>query len=222
MTLTLFKAYVKRDFKRTDKDTEIVQAYNDMIYWVAALMPHGNYKFQSYISTVNAQEDYPLPSNLMHLIHPVKFLKGSGTNDYGRPLTHWSKEEYDELYSNPNRTSPTDKGEPQGYAVYSRSILLGPLPDSASYLLEINWGKLPTTLSADSDTASLGSEWDEVLKQGTLERVYAGMGMLEEANYWGGLHRDALGSPVNLCKRLFDAEQDREARYVGKVKNNDL
>ena len=35
MELSDFKTYVKYDFKRTDKDTELVQAYNDMIIWVA-------------------------------------------------------------------------------------------------------------------------------------------------------------------------------------------
>lgn len=226
MTLSNFLTYVKRDFKRTDKNTEITQAYNDMIYWVAALMPHGNYKFQSYIAVVAGQEDYPLPTNLMHLIHPVKFLEGSSSNDAGFPLVRKTKEEYDVLYPNPNRTSPTDKGTPGVYAVFSRSILIGPLPDAAVVtrggLLEINWGKLPTTLSADSDTASLGSEWDEVLKQGTLERVYAGMGMLQESTYWASMHRDADGNPVGLCKRLFNAERDRETRAVGQVKFNDL
>lgn len=226
MILSSFKAYVKRDFKRTDKDTELVQAYNDAIIWIAIQMPHGGYKYQSYISVVNGQEDYPLPTTLMHLIHPVKFLEGSATNDSGWPLTHWTKEEYDQRYPNPNRTSPTEKGNPAGYAVFSRSILLGPLPDAAVVsrggLLEINWGKRPTTLSADADLPDLGTEWDEVLKWATLERLYAGMGMLEEANYWAGLYRDAAHAPIGVCKRLFDAERDREQSAVGQVQNNDL
>lgn len=223
MTLTLFKTYVKRDFKRTDKDTELVAAYNDMIIWVAAQMPHGNYKYQSYIGTVNGQEDYPLPSNLLHLIHPAKFLEGSGTNDSGYPMEYVSKEEYDLHYPNPNRTSPTDKGKPVMYTVYSRSLLLGPLPDSSSYLIEINWSKRPTDQSADADVHDLGSEWDQVLKFGTLERLYAGMGMLDEANYWASQYRDADSRPVGLCRQLLAVEKDREQRHaVGIIKPNNL
>lgn len=226
MQLSSFKTYVKRDFKRTDKDTEIVDAYNATIIWIAAMMPHGGYKFQSYIALVNAQEDYPLPSTLMHLMHPVKFLEGSTANDHGWPLTKVSKEEYDAQYPNPNRTSPTDKSTPSIYTVYSRSILVGPLPDAAVVsrggLLEISWGKRPTTLSADADTPDLGSEWDEVLKQGVLERVYAGMGMIDEANYWASQYRDAEGNAIGLCKRLFDAEKDREQTAVGQVRPNTL
>lgn len=222
MQLSSFKTYVKRDFKRTDKDTEIVQAYNDMIIWVAQIIPHGNYKFQSYIHTVNGQEDIPLPTNLVHLIHPVRLLEGSDSNDSGYSLDHLTKEQYDIRFPNPNRTSPTDKGKPTAYTIYSRSILLGPIPDSAEYILEINWSKRATTLSADADTSELGAEWDEVLKWGTLERVNAGIGMLEEANYWASLYRDAQHNPIGFCKRLIDAERDREMPAVGQVKVNCL
>jgi hypothetical protein len=227
MQLSDFLTYVKRDFKRTDKDTEIKKAYNDMIFWVAAMMPHGNYKFQSYLNTVDAQEDYPLPSDLMHLIHPVKFLEGTGQNDSGYPLIHISKQEYDEKYPNPNRTGVQIKGKPLDYTVYSRSILVGPLPDSADYLLEIDWAKRKSELSADADTSELGAEWDEVFKQGTLERVYEGMGMLQEAQFWGNKYhrldpKNGDDMPVGLCKRLLEAESDREIGAVGQVKFNQL
>lgn len=191
-----------------------------MIVWVAAIMPHGNYKYQSYISTVVRQEDYPLPTNLMHLIHPVRLLEGTGSNDHGYPLEYLTKEEYDIRYPNPNRTTPTDTGKPTCYTVFSRSILVGPIPDLATYLLEINWGKRPVDQSATTDTTNLGSEWDEVLKFGTLERVYAGIGMMQESSYYASLYRDALGNPVGPCKFLVDAERDREQMAVGQVKFN--
>lgn len=222
MQLSDFETYIKRDFKRTDKDTEIIRALNDMIVWVSQQMPVGNYKYQSYVHTVDGQEDYALPSNLIHLIHPIRLLEGTGSNDWGYPMTRLTKEEYDILYPNPNRTSPTDKSKPINYVVYSRSILLGPIPDSANYLIEINWSKRPTTLAADADTPDLGSEWDEVLKWGTLERVYAGMGMKDEAQYWASLYRDAEWNPIGYCKKLFDAERDREIPAVGKIQFNQL
>lgn len=221
MQLSSFKTYVKRDFKRTDKDTEIVQAYNDMIIWVAQHLPQGNYKFQSYISTLVRQEDYPLPTTLIHLLHPIRLLEGSGTNDSGYPLEHITKQKYDIREPNPNRTTPST-GKPTAYTIFSRQILLTPIPDVSTYLLEINWSKRATTLSADSDTSDLGSEWDEVFKWGTLERVYAGIGLIEEANYWGGLYRDQLSNPVGHCKRLMDAERDKELSAIGQVKFNKL
>lgn len=226
MQLSTFRTYVKRDFKRTDKDTEIDQAYNDMIIWVAQKMPHGNYKFQSYISTVNAQEDYPLPTNLIHLIHPIKYLEGSAANDWGWPLDHITKEEYDLREPNPNRTSPST-GKPTAYTIFSRSILLTPIPDNSADLLEISWAKRATTLSAATDVPDLGSEWDEIFKFGTLERVYDGMGMLQEAQYWGSKYHilnpvNGDDAPIGLCKKLFDAERDREIPAIGQVKFNEL
>lgn len=210
MQLSDLKTYVKRDFKRTDKDTEIVQAYNDMIVWVAAQMPHGNYKFQSYVPTVIGQEDYPIPSNAIHLIHPVRLLLGTGSSDSGYSLEHLTKEEYDLREPNPNRTNPSNKSRPSAYTVFSRSILTTPIPESTAYLLEINWSKRPVAQSASTDTPSLGNEWDEVLKHGTLERLYEGIGMLGEASYWGAKYKDAEGMPTGLCLSLFDVERDRE------------
>ena len=221
MQLSAFKTYVKRDFKRTDKDTELVQAYNDMIMWVASVIPFGNYKFQSYISTTVQIEDYPIPSNLIHIIHPIKLLLGSASKDSGFPLEHITKEEYDIREPNPNRTSPST-GRPSAYTIFSRCILLTPIPDLATYILEIMWAKRATTLSADADTSDFLSEWDEVLKWGTLERLYAGLGMTQEASYWASLYRDQEHNPIGLCKRLLDAERDREMSAIGQVKFNVL
>lgn len=221
MQLSSFKTYTRRDFKRTDKDTELVRAYNDMITWIATQMPHGNYKYQSYLSVVSGQEDYPLPSTLIHLIHPVRYLDGLATNDSGYPLEHITKEEYDNRESNPNRSNPST-GKPSAYTIYSRSILLTPIPNTSSDIIEINWAKRPTELSADGDTPDLPSEWEEVLKWGTLERLYAGIGMLQEANYWASLYRDAEFNPIGYAKKLFDAERDRESYSVGQVQNNCL
>jgi len=192
-----------------------------MIMWVAMRMPYGNYQFQSYLPTTVGQEDYTLPTNIIHLTHPVRLLLGSDPEDTGYQLTQIEKWEYDLLEPNPNRTSPTT-GQPSRYTVYSRSLLLTPIPDLGTYLLEINWTKRPTELSGDTATPDLGSEWDEVLKQGTLERAYAGLGMYEESAYWGLQYRDGGGNPVNLCKLLFDQERDREGHWVGRIQPNEL
>lgn len=219
MTYANFKAYVLQDFKRTDKDTELLQAYNDMLIWVALQMPHGGYKYQSWINTVVAQEDYPLPSDLIHLIHPVRLLEGSGTNDSGYPLDQISKEQYDIEEGNPNRTSPST-GKPTKYCIFSRSILLSSIPDKATYILEINWSKRPTAITTGSP--DLGTEWDEVLKWGVLERLNAGMNLFEEAQYWASKYKDAEGEPAGVCRKLFDIERDREDSACGQVQVNDL
>jgi len=223
MNLTNFKTYVKYDFKRTDKDTELVQAYNDSIIAVAATMPHGAYKYQSYLPLVARQEDYPLPSDQMHLIHPVKLMEGSAATDSGYALNQLTKQEYDELYPNPNRTTPPITGTPADYCIYSGSILVGPLPDvGTTELLEIDWTKVPTDQSGGSDTPALPDYWREVLKQMTLARLYAGMGQIEEAAFWRSQYEDQYGNPVGLFRKFLDIEKDKEGAYLGQVANNDL
>lgn len=221
MQLSAFKTYVLQDFKRTDKDTELVQAYNDAIICVATFMPHGGYKYQSYVPCAVAQNNYPLPGDLIHLIHPVRLLEGSGTNDSGYPLNHVTKQEYDLLEPNPNRTDPPT-GKPSDYCVFSRSILVSPNPDKATYFLEIDWSKRPTSLSGDSDLHSLGSEWDEVLKWMTLARLNAGIELFGEAQFWETKYQDPLGNPIGMLRRLLDIERDREFKAIGQVKVNNL
>ena len=225
MELSDFKEYVQSYAKRPDKEDEIVQAYNDMIMWVALQMPHSGYKFQSYVNTQVGIEDYSLPNNMIHLIHPIRLLLGSDSGDSGYPLEHITKQEYDLIEPNPNRTTPP-RGRPSKYTVYSRSLLLTPVPDSNEYIMEINRSKRPVDLAEDTETSNLGSEWDEVLLWGTLERLYAGMGMAEESASFGNKYHAVTTEgddvPVGMCRKLFEIERDREQKIMGQVQYNDL
>jgi len=220
MNIGSFKTYVKYDLKRTDKDTEIVQALNDAIVAVAVKIPHSAYKYQSYIATVAGQEDYALPSTIIHLMHPIRLIEGSGTNDTGWELDHLTKEEYDALEPNPNRTSPDD-GSPISYCIFSNSILLDPIPDDV-YYIEINWSKRPTSISGDSESPSLGAEWDEVLKYMVLSRVCAGLGIYDSAQYWRSMYEDGEGNPVGMYRDLLKIEEDKEGIGIRQIQNNSL
>lgn len=225
MQLSSFKTYVKYTFKRTDKDTELVQFYNDMLNWVASQIPHSGYKFQSYVATIVGTEDYGIPATLIHLLHPIKLILGTGATDSGYPLNHISKEEFNRRWPNPNASGQT-RGRPVDYTVFDRCILVGPAPDVATYYLEIDWSKRITAMSADADLPGIGAEWDEVLMQGTLERLYASIGMIDEAAYWGSRYHVITSQgddqPVGLCRKLLEIEQDREGYAIGQVTNNDL
>jgi len=226
MQLSSFLTYVKYDFKRSDKDSEITQAYNDSILAVAIKMPHNGYKYQSYIALVANQEDYPLPSNIIHIIHPIRLLEGSTTNDSGKPLEKITKQEYDEKYINPNRSSPST-GEPDDYCIYAGSFLVGPIPGSTEVtngnLLETDWTKQPTDQSADSDTPGLEDSWREVLKWMTLARVNAGVGLYEEAKHWESLYQDSLTKePIGLFRDLLNVEKDKEGESIATITPNTI
>lgn len=222
MNLANFRTYVGYDFKRTDKTTELTQAYNDAIIAVAVKMPHGVYKYTSYVPTVDGQPDYPLPATIMYLIHPIKLLEGTGSSDSGWQLEHITKEEYDELEPNPFRTSPDSKADPAKYTIFSGVILPWPIPDDATHLLEIDWTKIPTDQSGVTDTPALPDYWREVLKQMTLSRVFQGLGLYQEAQYWRAMYEDGAGNPIGLYADFLNIEKDKEGRMIGQVKANSL
>jgi len=226
MILSSFKTYVKYDFKRTDKDTELVQAYNDAIIQVSNQIPHGAYKYQSYIPVVAQQEDYPIDDQCIHIIHPLRYLEGSASGDSGYTMEHIDKKEYDSREPNPNRTSPDNTNSPTAYTIFSRSVLVTPIPSATDVtdggLIEMNWTKLPTDQSADSDTPPLGGEWREILKNMTLSRLYAGIGLFDEAQQWKATYEDQYGTPIGQYKRLIEIETVREEELIGRVQYNDL
>jgi len=213
MTRLQFLSYITRTLKRTDKNTEIYESLNETIRDVSGRARFQEYQFQSYVACVSGQEDYPLPSTLLHIQHPVRLLDGSATNDNGNQLTHISKAEYDRREPNPNRTSPS-VGRPGAYTIYSNSILLTPIPDD-TYLIEIDWGNVPTNLAADGESPSFNEMWDEVLKHGVLFRMFALLGMYEDAEYWRGHYE--LG-----IKRMIDINSDKTGNWIGAVRNNSL
>jgi len=216
-TRTQFLAYVKYDFKRDDKDTEILQAYNDTLQNIANMAPFEGLKFQSYIPTVAGQEDYPLPSNKCHVIHPVRLIESASSTN-GWPLRKRSKQEFSEIYPNPNATGTSvARGKPSDYCIYSNSILIGKLPDLSTYLLELDWAKLRTSQDAGVDVHEMGEEWDEVIKFGVLMRLYAAMGFDDEAVKWKTFYEDpVVGFPLLLAKEKSQTET------IGQVENREL
>jgi len=221
MQLTSFLTYVGYYFKRTDKETEKTQFYNDMLVWLSLQIPHGGYKFQSWINSVLQQEDYPLPSTQIHVLHPIRLLEGSASTDSGYPMIKITKEEYDILEPNPNRTSPST-GKPKKYTIFGRSFLTWPIADKSTYIFEVDWVKAITAQSGGTDTHSLGTEYDEILCWGTLERLFESIELYQEAQYWASKYKDHEGKPIGVLEKLIDRERSLEGWNIGQVQNNNL
>ena len=66
-------AYVKRKFKRPDKDTEIYEAATDTIADMRLQILSEDYKEEAYISGISSLGDYriALPSDFGHIIGDV-------------------------------------------------------------------------------------------------------------------------------------------------------
>jgi len=218
---TQFMTYIKQDFKRDDKDTEMAQAYNDTIRHISNLNTLEGLSFTSYMFTVVGQEDYPLPTTdntamRVHVIHPLRIIE-STTLENGYSLNKLDRQDWTKMYINPNNADLTKmtKAMPTDYCIFSNAIHVGPVPDKATYVIEIDWAKLSDIQAAGSDYQPLGETWQEVIKWGTLFRLYAAMGMDSEASKYALLYKDQdFGYPY-----LVRMEGDRTNK-MGTVRNN--
>jgi hypothetical protein len=82
-------------------------------------------------------------------------------------------------------------------------------------LLEINWCNVPTNLSGDSDVSSFNELWDEILKHGTLFRMFALLGMYQDSEYWRALYETGI-------RRMVEINSDKTGGWIGIVANNSL
>jgi hypothetical protein len=212
-TLAQLRTYIKRDFKRTDKDTEIDDAVNDTILFMAT-----NYQFDSLhrrakTSCQVGREDYILPSGLQHIRHPLLLL--DTTSSDGRagsyPLDHISSEKYDELEPNPNHVSrPT--GKPCRYCIRQGAVHLTPIPDRATLEILVPYFCFPTTLSANADVHQFTQDFEPTIKAGCLERLYKGLKMYdladEEAlNFLYGYYNPSTGERVGGWLQLTSKDK---------------
>jgi hypothetical protein len=217
-TLSQFLTYVIYDFKRDDKNTEITQAYNDTIRHLSSYKALEGRKFTSYIVTTADREDYVLPTTLSRLLHPIRIVE-STTIENGYALNKLSREEWTKRYINPNNATAANitTSMPVDYCIYENAIHLGPVPDKSTYVLEIDWARISTIQAGNSDLQELGEEWEEIIKWGTLFRLYAGMGMDDEAAKWKMLYQDQeLGYPYLIKK------EDDNTQAMGRTVYRDL
>lgn len=213
MTRLSFLGAVTDILKRTDKNSQIYDALNETIKDIGTRDSFHEYSFQSYTTCVAVQEDYPLPTTLLQVKHPIRLIEGAATGDSGWNLTKLSKEEYDFREPNPNRISPST-GRPTAYCIFSNSILVTPIPDKA-YLLEINWGNVPSSLASNDDLPAYLNIWDETIKHGVLFRMFALLGLYQDADYWRALYETGIS-------RMIDYNRDKSGGYVVAGAVNDL
>jgi hypothetical protein len=221
MTFADFLTYVKADFKRTDKDAEILQAYNDTILDICKRAPIGAYKYRSYVPTVIGQYDYNFPYQAgiysVFVLHPIKIYNSAISGDEGYSLIKLNKEEFDEMFPNQDAVGAST-GEPTHYCPYGEQFLVGPVPDKATYMIEADWTKQPADQTSVSTNPPLKDIWREVLKWGTLFRLAVGLGWDQEVAKWLELYEhDSLGIP-----KLLELEEDREGETVYTIEANDF
>lgn len=196
MTGSEFLAYVKRVFKRTDKDTEIYEATADIIADIRLQIKAEDYKEEAYVTSgISALGDYrlALPNDFGHIIGEIKLVDDSG--GYTRTLKKISKQTYDKLYSDRLHASTSDVtlAPPVHFCIYAKQIFLGPVPDSTSYIYHINYTTEDyAAITSSTDPVPFSERYRTILRAGVLSEVYMGLEAFEEANYWRQIYVDGL------------------------------
>jgi hypothetical protein len=119
------------------------------------------------------------------------------------------------LETNPNRAGATGGGEPVFYTIYSNSVLVSPVPDAATYILELNWGRSTNEVTSDADTHNLlAGQWEEIIKNGTLFRLYNGLGLYEDAQVFERLYEDPNKGVPKILRRNRDITKSNITKVV--------
>lgn len=182
MTGADFLAYVKRTFKRTDKDTELYEAITDTILDMKMRCQFDRFKTEAYSASISTAGDYNLdvPSDLGAIIGDVRVIDG----DDSRALTKVGKERFDELYPDPNMTSPTT-AMPLHWCLFGEQFLFGPVPDKTTYKFEFSYTTEAVELIvAGTTSVPFSGAERECLKAGALYRIFREIENGELAEYW--------------------------------------
>lgn len=185
MTGTEFLAYVKRSFKRSDKDTELYEAMTDTVMDMRLRFYPEDYKVEAYIAGLTSAGDYriALPSDFGHLIGEVTLVDNAGVSV--KTLVKMTKENYDRIYGNRlyTDTSNITTGVPEHFCIFAKQLLIAPLPDKYTYRYYINYTK-ESAVDVTSATTNVPftDRYREVVKHGVLMRIKNDLELYEDAS----------------------------------------
>ena len=197
MTRSEFLTYIKRTFKREDKDTELLDSLTDTLYDMTTLYDFQVYQTETEFSMIDNQYEYTYPSNYAILISDVRYIDSGGG---GRSLRKLSKEEFDNRYPDlKESTFPT--GDPLHFTIYNDNIVIAPFPnDATNRKLYICGSTIQEELASDSSTTNFQDRWREIIKYGTLYRAYTDMEDFSKASIFANLYKERLQNMIDNDK----------------------
>ncbi len=165
-------AYVIQALKRTDKNTEIFEATKDIIDEMRRriLFPENETQADT-TDTVSTLGDYriDLESDFGFLVTDVVLIDG----DDGWPLEKISKREFDKRYLGFG-TGPSGRNRPVAFCLYGGQLLIGPVPDSVSYVYKISYGMDDlATYSSSTTSIPFTDKYRLTLRRGVLALLFS-------------------------------------------------
>ena len=217
MTGSAWATYVKRKFKRSDKDTELYDATTEVIADMRRRFIFDKYSEEAYIATIDTAGEYRLavPSDLQYFIGSITFIDTNADETF-EPLEKISKAKYDELYHDRLHTD-TDKmntGVPQHFCVYGEQVFIGPVPDKTTYRFYCNHStEAFTEVTASTTDVPFSGKRRNILRSGVLMELHDGMENYEEATYWRGKYLSELEAAGEVD--IYNRQDDELMQYNG-------
>lgn len=195
----LTRAQLEADVKfrlgsRTDIDaqiTSVVQmAYNELM--TSVHIPE--VQETAIMATSDGVPVYALPSDFYS-------LESVRNNTDGERLIQLSAKQYDEIRDTNLKQKPTH------YLWWRNEITFYPMPDSTQRTILLRYMKRLPALSTVNTTSALPREWDEVIEQGAVFRLYRWMGQKSEAQ---AEYAEYVAMLQRRLDRLVEADYDRQ------------
>ena len=187
MTGSDFLAYVKKNFQRPDKDSELYECMTDVVMDIRLRMLSEDSQEEAYVTGISTLGEYrlALPSDFGHLIGDIAFKDTSSDQVYP-PLVKLSKTRYDSIYYDRLATSTGNQnsGPPVHYCIYAEQIYLGPVPDSINYQYYLNY-TIEDLLDSDitsGSTVPFTDKYRKIVRDGVLFMIYDQLENFSEAD----------------------------------------
>ncbi len=193
MTGAAFYSYFLQAFKRPDKSSEVYLALADTIMDMRSRMiSEDDLKVSTALTGISAIGDYvlSLPTDFGHLIGDV-LIKDTSADEVYSPLNKLIKTEWDIKYNQALATSVGNRmtGVPIDYCIFAGSIYVGYPVDKTTYEFKINYTveDNPTYTSATA-TIPFCDQFREVVRAGTLQRMFREIANHSESDVWGAVY----------------------------------
>lgn len=199
LTGSLMKAYIVRSgWRRTDMDTELYDCMTDTVLEMEQTFRFDQREKESTTTdTISAVGDYKinLESDFGHLVGVTLM-----DTDTTIPLRKISRQAYECLYQTP--TGNTNTGYPEKFAIFANQIYIGPPPDRTSYQFRLIYSqRLTSTIDANTSPVPFSAQYREVLKDGTLRRLFKNVKQWDLADRFGNDYAIGLERAMALERR---------------------
>jgi hypothetical protein len=169
MTLTEYLTYIKKTFKREDKDDELTDALNDTLYDLTTAYDFQVKQTETAFNLTADTYSYTYPVTYAVLVSEIRYIDSGGG---GKVLNLLNKSTFDRIYPD-LKESTFSKGDPNDCAIYGNEIFLAPFPKTVNgEKIYISGSTVAVPLTAN-DSPSFEDRWREVIKFGTLYRAYS-------------------------------------------------